>query len=249
MKDRIDFVIAGVQKGGTTALDSYLRQHPCIAMARKKEPHFFDKRSRTGIRTLDRAIYPRNFDWKAARDGCLLGEATPITCWWNGALQRVWAYNSNIKIIMLLRDPIERAWSHYRMDCRLGRETLPFSEAIRSERELARRSLPLQDRGRSYLSRGFYAPQIREIRRLFPDDQLLFLQSEGLSHHPQAVMTQVCGFLGVPDHEFEVGSRPNAAPCQLGIPEEERGFLRQVFLHDAIETRQLLGWDNRYWSI
>ena len=249
MEKRINFIIAGVQKAGTTSLDAYLRQHPWIAMARKKEPHFFDKPPPTGLGVLDRAIYHRQFDWAAARDGCLLGEATPITCWWNGALRRVWAYNPDIKVIMLLRDPVERAWSHYRMDCRLGRETLPFEEVIRSERELARRTLPSQDRVRSYLSRSFYAPQIRELRRLFPDEQLLFLQSEGLSMHPQAVLSQICDFLGVPTHEFEVSERANVAPMVLSVPEEERTFLGEVFRHDAAETRQLLGWDNRYWSV
>lgn len=249
MNSRIDFIIAGVQKGGTTALDSYLRQHPSISMARKKEPHFFDKRPVTGIGMIDRWIYHRHFDWQTARDGCLLGEATPITCWWNGALQRVWTYNPDIKVIMLLRDPIERAWSHYRMDRRLGRETLTFNEAIRSERELARRALPSQDRVRSYLSRSFYAPQIRELRRLFPDEQLLFLQSEGLSRHPQAVLTQICDFLGVPHREFEASERSNAAPYSKSVPAEERDYLGQIFRYDAAETRQLLGWDNRYWSI
>jgi hypothetical protein len=126
---------------------------------------------------------------------------------------------------------------------------LPFNEVIRSERQLARRSLPSQDRVRSYLSRSFYAPQIRELRRLFPDDQLLFLQSEGLSMHPQAVLTQICGFLGVPSHEFEVSERSNAAPYAMSVPDEERAYLGEMFRHDAEETRRLLGWDNRYWSV
>lgn len=248
MKRRIDFIIAGVQKGGTTALDSYLRQHPWIGMARKKEPHFFDKSSRTGISALDRAIYHRNFDWSAAEDGCLLGEATPITCWWSGALQRVWKYNPDIRVIMLLRDPVERAWSHYQMDSRLGRETVPFGEAIRSERDLARRALPAQDRVRSYLSRSYYAPQIRELRRLFPDEQLLFLQSERLSSHPQSTLAQVCRFLEIPEHAFDVGGRPNAAPVRLAVPEEDRLYLSGLFRHDVAETRQLLGWGESVWN-
>ncbi|MEZ6010790.1 MAG: sulfotransferase domain-containing protein [Hyphomonas sp.] len=249
MKDRIDFLIAGVQKGGTTALDAYLRQHPEICMAKKKEPHFFDRRPPTGIGAIDRAIYHRNFDWSAARDGCRLGEATPITCWWQGALERVWDYNSEIRLIMLLRDPVERAWSHYRMDCRRGRETLSFAEAIRMERERARRSLPHQDRERSYLSRSFYAPQVREMRRLFPDSQLLFLRSEGLSVHPQVALAEVCDFLGVARHEFDFRHRPNAAPEARGIPSHERAFLSRLFRHDAAETCELLGWRREGWSV
>lgn len=249
MTRRIDFLIAGVQKGGTTALDSYLRQHPRISMARKKEPHFFDKRPKTGIGPLDRALYHRNFDWQAAAAGNLLGEATPITCWWNGALERVWAYNPDIRLILLLRDPVERAWSHYRMDCRRGRETLPFSEAIRSERERARRALPNQDRERSYLSRSFYAPQIRELRRLFPEEQLLFLRSEDLQRSPQAVLDRVCDFLDVGRHRFDCSARPNAAPEAEEIPPAERAFLSRTFRHDAAETRELLGWGDVGWEV
>ena len=81
MARRIDFIIAGVQKAGTTSLDAYLRQHPDICMAKKKEPHFFDTRPPTGIRPLDYWLYHRHFDWKAWRDGCMLGEATPIISW------------------------------------------------------------------------------------------------------------------------------------------------------------------------
>lgn len=248
MKRRIDFIIAGVQKGGTTALDSYLRQHPAVSMAKKKEPHFFDKRPKTGLAPLDRALYHRLFDWRAARAGCLLGEATPIISWWHGALPRVWSYNPDIKLILLLRDPVERAWSHYRMDCRRGRETLPFSEAIRRERERARRELPAQDRERSYLSRSYYAPQIRELRRFFPDEQLLFLRSEDLSDQPHQVLEDVCGFLGLAWHDFDVSERPNAAPDVQALPDSDRRFLRRLFCHDAAETHQLLGWERNVWG-
>ncbi|MDX1293081.1 MAG: sulfotransferase domain-containing protein [Hyphomonas sp.] len=249
MARRIDFIIAGVQKAGTTSLDAFLRQHPDICMAKKKEPHFFDKRPPTGIRWLDYWLYHRQFDWKAWRDGCLLGEATPIISWWNGALERVWAYNAGIKIIVLLRDPVERAWSHYRMDCRLGRETLPYPMAIRQERERARRALPAQDRERSYLARSYYAPQIRELRRLFPEDQLLFLRTEDLAADPQRDLATVCRFLDLPPRVFDVSQRHNAAPEAERMSPDDRDYLRRVFTHDAAETRALLGWDQGDWSV
>ena len=71
-------MIAGVQKGGTTSLDAYLRQHPDISMAKKKEVHFFDKRPPTGIRPLDYWIYHQQFHWNEKARGAKLGEATPI---------------------------------------------------------------------------------------------------------------------------------------------------------------------------
>lgn len=249
MKKRIDFLIAGVQKAGTTSLDSYLRQHPDICMAKKKEPHFFDKRPPTGMRTLDYWLYHRQFDWKAWKDGCLLGEATPIITWWTGALERVWTYNPQISVIVVLRDPVERAWSHYRMDCRLGRETMPYPDAIRMERERARRALPAQDRERSYLARSYYAPQIRELRRLFSDEQLLFLRSEDLAGVPQSELDRVCDFLGLPAHDFDAAGRLNAAPDDDRMSEDDRNYLCRVFEHDAAETRALLGWDKGSWCV
>jgi len=249
MARRIDFIIAGVQKAGTTSLDAFLRQHPDICMAKKKEPHFFDTRPPTGIRLLDYWLYHRQFDWNAWRDGCVLGEATPIISWWSGALERVWTYNPRIQIVVILRDPVERAWSHYRMDCRLGRETLPYLVAIRQERERARRALPEQDRERSYLARSYYAPQIRELRRLFSDDQLLFLRSEDLAGDSQKELATVCRFLGVAAHQFDIAERYNAAPDEDRMSSDDRDYLRRVFAHDAAETRALLGWDQGAWSV
>lgn len=127
---RVEFFVAGVQKGGTTALDAMLRQHPEIAMAREKEVHFFDDES---------------IDWSApdygrlhaaydAGERRLRGEATPIYTYWPNALERLRAYNPAAKIIVGLRHPAFRALSHWRMETARGVEAFSFSEAIRTGR-------------------------------------------------------------------------------------------------------------------
>ena len=249
MPRRIDFMIAGVQKGGTTSLDAYLRQHPGIAMAKKKEVHFFDKRPPTGLTALDRWIYHRQFHWDRQREGALVGEATPILTWWQGAMERLWTYNPEIKVIMLLRDPVERAWSHFRMDKRLQREGETFSNAIRTERARARRNLPKQDRERSQVTRGFYASQVRNLKRLFPDEQLLFLRSEELSANARPELDMVTDFLGVSRFEFEAEPRHNSATDADEMAPEDRAFLEEMFRLDAQETRRLLGWEQGSWSV
>ncbi|WP_300376938.1 sulfotransferase domain-containing protein [Henriciella sp.] len=249
MPKRIDFMIAGVQKGGTTSLDAYLRQHPDIAMAKKKEVHFFDKRPKTPIRALDYALYHRQFDWSAQTGGAKLGEATPILTWWTGAMERLWRYNPEIRVIMLLRDPVERAWSHFRMDKRLQREGADFSDVIRNERARARRTLPLQDRERSQLARGYYAPQVRNLMRLFPDEQLLFLRSEDLSTEAQPVLERVTDFLGVDRFDFVPEPRHNSATDSAEMRAEDRAFLEDAFRLDAGDTRRLLGWEKGSWSV
>ena len=126
---------------------------------------------------------------------------------------------------------------------------MPYPEAIRQERERARRALPRQDRERSYLARSYYAPQIRELRRLFSDDQLLFLRSEDLADAPQSQLDQVCHFLNLTPHRFEVADRLNAAPDNDRMSQDDRDYLRRVFEHDAAETRALLGWDQGSWCV
>lgn len=249
MAKRIDFMIAGVQKGGTTSLDAYLRQHPEISMAKKKEVHFFDKRPPTGLRQLDYAIYHRQFHWGEQARGAKLGEATPILTWWTGSMERLWQYNPEIKVIMLLRDPVERAWSHFRMDKRLQREGETFSNAIRTERERARRSLPKQDRERSQVSRGFYAHQVRNLKRLFADEQLLFLRSEDLLSAAQAELDKVTGFLDVSRFVFAEEPRHNSATDKAAMSPEDRSLLEDLYRFDAQETRRLLGWEQGPWSV
>ena len=249
MPKRIDFMIAGVQKGGTTSLDAYLRQHPGISMAKKKEVHFFDKRPPTHIPPIDYAIYHRQFDWARRAEGALLGEATPILTWWTGSLERLWRYNPQIKVITLLRDPVERAWSHFRMDKRLQREGASFSDSIRTERERARRNLPKQDRERSQVARGYYAHQVRNLQRLFRDDQLLFLRSEYLSRSPQDTLDKVTDFLGVDRFAFEPEPRHNSAIDDDSLSPADRTFLEYAYKFDAQETRRLLGWDKWPWSV
>lgn len=248
--DRIDFIIAGVQKGGTTSLDGYLRQHPGIRMGkRRKETHFFDKKKPTGLSAIDYAIYHTQFDWSGDRAAVKIGEATPIYTWWNGSLERIRQYNPDIKLIVLLRDPVERAWSHYRMDIRLKRDDIGFYEAIVQEQERCRRSLPLQDRERSLVSRGFYAPQVRKLFSMFPRENLLFLRSENLSFSPGETLRNVCDFLDVSPHDFDVSERLNSAPVREEMPAEAKAFLIDAYKFDAPDTRRLLGWEQGDWCV
>ena len=96
---KVDFVIAGVQKSGTTALFSYLCEHHDICMSDKKEIHFFDY-NRYFLLLPNYLIYHSNFS--SFKSQKLIGEATPIYIYWNGAIERLSRYNPNIKIILVL---------------------------------------------------------------------------------------------------------------------------------------------------
>jgi hypothetical protein len=163
---KLDFVIGGAQKSGTCSLDRLLRTHRGVQMSSKKETHFFDDETRDWIApsytALD-AFFPDH-------DSRLRGEATPVTLYWRPAQERLRAHNPDVKLIFLLRDPVQRAFSHWRMMYAIGNDTMPFADAIREGR--ARVSIEGEVEGLhrhySYVERGFYAAQLRGVLAHFP---------------------------------------------------------------------------------
>lgn len=128
--ERLSFLIAGVQKAGTTALDDYLRRHPQLSMAGGKEVHFFDREVGIDWRDPDYGVLHALF----RDDGGLRGESTPITLYWTPAHYRILRYNPDMRFIILLREPGARAFSHWRMNITRGLDDISFSEAIREGR-------------------------------------------------------------------------------------------------------------------
>ena len=115
----VNFVVVGVQKAGTTALFDYLQDDPAYGLPDVKEVHFFDDET-IDWSAPDYGPYHARFDWS---DPTLIrGEATPIYIYWPRSLERLAAYNPAAKIILMLRDPVERAWSHWRMETSRGVE-------------------------------------------------------------------------------------------------------------------------------
>ena len=210
MNHRVDFVIGGVQKGGTTALDRILRRHPDIAMARNKEPHMFDDDEAFGGGVPDFKRYHDLWGESLGRRRC--GEATPIYCWWPPAAPRIRDYNPAMKWVLLLREPASRAHSHWNMERSRGLESQPFEAALDCEvRDLVERP-GLYARTRSFLSRGFYAQQLERLFALFPREQFLILQSDWLRYDPARTIGRVLDFL-------EVGpmAMPEAVSAQMSV--------------------------------
>ena len=128
---QVNFLIAGAQKGGTTALFDYLAGFPDIAMPGTKELHFFDCEAQDWD-APDYAAYHERFPNPAGRP---CGEATPIYSYWPNSLERIATYNPAMRLILVLRDPVQRAWSHWRMEYARGPETEPFAWCIREGRQ------------------------------------------------------------------------------------------------------------------
>ncbi|HEY3948961.1 sulfotransferase [Phenylobacterium sp.] len=238
---RVSFLIAGVQKGGTTALFDYLGEEPGLSLSREKELHIFDDERRDWA-AADFADYHAAF---APFDGRARGEATPIYLYWPNSLARICAYNPAMRLIVVLRDPVARAWSHWRMEYARGAETQPFAWCVRAGRQRLFDAEPWGfHREFSYVERGFYGAQIAEALALFGAEQLLVLRAEDLKADPAAVLGRVRRFLGLPD-----GAAPRPREVHMAremdygseLTTADVAHLRAVYARDAERLADLTG--------
>jgi hypothetical protein len=242
---KVNFLICGTQKGGTTSLDSYLRQHPEICMAEYKELHFFDSEKNFLYPNPDYSVYHDAF--QPSTDQVILGETTPAYMYWYSAPKRIWEYNPQMKLILLLRNPIERAYSHWNMQRERGYDELPFVEAIKAEENRRRDSLPFQNRRFSYLDRGFYSEQINRLRAFFPDEQILILKSESLSQDPQQTLQEIYNFLGVTVVKNTEVFTHQARAYQTSMDKEVHSILTDIYYLEILKIEKLTGWDCQNW--
>jgi hypothetical protein len=192
-----DFIIIGTQRGGTTSLYRYLTAHPEIGQAFRKEVHFFDR------------YFDRGIDWYLAHfplrgEFPVVGEASPYYLFHPEAPARILAAVPQAKFIVLLRNPVDRAYSQYHMKLERELETLSFEEALEREPErLALSEDPLDPawRHHSYLARGVYVDQVRRWFDRFPRDRFLIIKSEDFYAEPLRILHQTQEFLGVRSHD------------------------------------------------
>jgi hypothetical protein len=244
LRKKVDFVIAGTAKGGTTALDLYLREHPDIGMADRKELRFFDDDKIFEGRRPPYASYHVHF-WNV-RSRKLWGEATPRYMYWPETPERLWNYNPRMKLIMILRNPIERAYSDWNMKWSRKKEDMSFWHALQHEKEMSEKASE-QRPPQNYVKRGMYAEQLQRIWNYFPKDQTLILRSEDLKNKPQGVLDRVCHFLGVAPPVGVQKKEAYALPYAVPMNEREREFLREALLPEIKKLEKLLGWDCSDW--
>lgn len=242
---KVDFLIAGTQKGGTTALDAYLREHPEICMASRKEVHFFDNEEKFNGTRPDYSYYHGFF--RPTGSHRLLGETTPIYMYWYDAPRRIWQYNPAMKIIVVLRNPVERAFSHWNMERHRTKESLSFYEAIQNESERCRAALPYQHRVYSYVDRGFYVEQLRRIWNYFPKCQTLILRNEELRDDPKSTLGKTHAFLGIGDTAWNQKKNIHITPYRAAMTQREWEYLRDIFQYEILGLERILGWDCSAW--
>jgi hypothetical protein len=196
-----DAVILGAQKSGTSSLHYYLVQHPQVIAPLRKEVHYFDVGYRRG-----EAWYRAHFG-RRGEPGLNL-DSSPYYLFHPAVPARLHALLPQARLVVLLRDPVRRAYSQYWHERDKGRETLDFEDAIAAEpARLGDAEVALAE-GRversaahqhfSYLARGRYAEQLERWFVLFPRGQFLVLRFEDLARDPLAVLNRTLEFLGLP---------------------------------------------------
>ena len=251
MGSKVDFFIVGVQKGGTTALDRYLRQHPQLQMARVKEVHHFDDETVSWAHPDHERLH-RQYDWSV--QNVLRGEATPIYLYWPQSLARLQAYNPDARLIVSLRHPAFRAYSHWKMETRRAWENLSFEDAISPQgRRRVAAALNGAHRVFSYIERSCYAPQVARLLDLFSRSQVLFMRVDDLWSTPGRALETVEQFLGVeqavstaPDRSY-VKATSGALEDDRPLSSSVRAQLDDLFRGDIKETAKLTRLDLSDW--
>jgi sulfotransferase family protein len=260
-------LIIGAQRAGTTSLFELLRDHPDFCAPRSaygsiqwpKELHFFDENFDRGLDWY-RAFFPLGSTRarRRARGSDLVGgEATPTYLFHPAVPARVAATLPAVRLVAVLRDPVQRAFSQYQRARSTGRETLSFEEAIEREpqriagveewlsahaaSEGARHPNYLHYRRRAYVSRGYYADQLARWLEHFPREQLLVLRAEDLFARTQETFSEVLRFARLgdsPPTSLEPHNRRSYAPMRP----ETRQLLEALYAAPNARLAELLGW-------
>lgn len=251
-----DCIIIGAQRSGTTSLHNWLMQHPDVWDNGEplRETHFFDYPHHW---EQGRQWYAAQFAGVGARQ--MICEKSPTYLDHPWCHERVREIAPDARLVCVLRDPVERAWSHYRKSVAKGFEPDTFAAALRLEEGRLSDELDEWGQGlwqeryylsshhvRCYLRRGRYAEHLARWLRVFPPGQLLVVKSEEMFRDPTTVYGQVCRFLGLSAFgpEWKLYQRLPGGP----VPRREAKLLRAYFRSHNERLASLLGDDKWLWE-
>ena len=237
--ERLEFILAGAQKSGTTALHYFLSRHPNITMGDQQEIHFFD----------NDALFVSEVDYEELHKhypllgpSTIAGDCTPSYIYHKPAAERIWKYNPKAKLLILLRNPVDRAFAHWNMQRFRGREPLDFFDAVREEKTRIGGAPP-------YVDRGFYGEQHERLVILFPRDQVKAVKFEAFKEKHRETLTSIFSFLDLEPLRSVRSKDRNVVPYERAMNWEEKVFLYNLFEEDIAKLEQLLSWDCSDWKL
>ena len=243
------FIIVGAVRCGTTSLYYNICEHSCILPASYDEIGYFDSNYELGINWY-KSMFPTKFkkeNIKSKTGICITGEDTPFYFWDKKAIQRIKKDIPKVKLIILLRNPVDRAYSNYHLGVRLGSESLTFEESIKKEIKLLEKNKDIDSdnidkflRPRSYIAKGLYYHQIKDWFKEFSKEQILVLSTENLAKNPKQTLNKIFDFLGLPNEEIKKIHRKKIGEYKK-MGNETREKLKKVFEPHNEELFNFLG--------
>jgi len=250
------FIIIGAQKSGTSSLYYYLRQHPQIHPSFLKEIHYFDGGLNRDIDNYKKGLlwYKAFFPKKAdIETGQMAFEASPMYFFNPLVPKRIADQLPDVKLIALLRNPINRAISHYYHENKLGFEDLPIMEAFKKEESRLEESVLRKDYKSkafvhfSYKSRGRYHEQLSRYFKLFGRENILVIKSEEFFKNTQSELKRILAFLGVNQTiEFSDFAVHGKGKNRTEVSQKVYDFLNEYFEDENKKLAELLG-EDYYW--
>ncbi|MCP4397075.1 MAG: sulfotransferase domain-containing protein [bacterium] len=239
-----DFLIIGVQKGGTKFLCDTLATHPHITMVRLKNPakrreiHFFDKEEN----------WERGINWYRSHfrnDKTIWGEKTPEYIYYQPCHRRMYETMPETKLLLLLRNPVKRAYSQWKMDhvrVKNGKKgkwinqaaRFPFAEALKKTGE--------------FLERGIYIEQIESLLSFYQQEQALILISERFWNNSQQTLQAICQFLQVPARTFTITAPKKKRRFIKPMEENTRKWLYEFYRPYNDRLFEFLGEEIQEWN-
>ena len=243
------FLIIGSMRCGTTSLYEYLTQHPQFLPAIKKEIKFFNFNFSSG-----KSWYQAHFPAIADNQKYFTAEASPDYLYYPYIAKKIADLFPNIKLVVMLRNPVDRSISQYYHWLKVGAEYRPLEEVISSELELIKQMAQpsfdgnlKQKRKVGCLLESVYIYFLEKWLRIFPREQLLILKSEDFYTNPPKTLSQVCNFVGLPDYQLTEYKTYNAGSYKK-IDESTRQTLVDCFHPHNQRLQEFLGmnfsWDN-----
>ena len=215
-------------------------------MGDQQEIHFFD----------NDALFASGVDYEELHKhyppvgpSTIAGDCTPSYIYHKSAAERIWKYNPKSKLLILLRNPVERAFAHWNMQRHKGIEPLDFFDAIREEETRIAGAPPAQARRFAYLERGFYGDQLERVFKFFPREQVKVVKAEDFKAKQRQTLASIFSFLDRKPLRSLRNKDRNVVPYERAINWEERVFLYNLFAEDIAKIEQLLGWDCSDWKL
>jgi hypothetical protein len=250
--ERLDFIVAGAQKSGTTALHYFLSKHSHIALPDRREMHFFDDEEIFSQQPVDYELLHRHFRVRAGlaliNRRRLAGEVTPSYLYWKPAMERIRNYNPQIKLILLLRNPVDRAFAHWNMQRFKDREPLDFLDALKEEQQRIADMPSIESRRFAYVDRGFYSDQLERVFKFFSREQVKIVKFEDFRDRKQETLDEIFEFLGVKPLRRVRDKDRNIVPYERAMRPDERKYLSGVFAAEITKLEQMLAWDLADWK-